>query len=811
MPIKSWVNAVMKPSVLSFAAVALAIAIAGCEAVPAPTPTFAIAPDTASLTLTVTPPAYETQYLRMWDWDTAEATLSRINGAPVTVSAEATVDPATGKRTGVFHFERLSRGAVFTLTLTLFRKDGEALTPIATAERPAFTLTAGANALTLGAGALRLTPSLTAPQALLPRFVTSWPGEGMAARLNAPGGVTVAPDGTVYIADTLNGCVRRVAPDARGRLVVTMLAGTGLTGFADGGPDAARFNAPSGLAVAADGTVYVADTGNRVIRRIVRDAEGRLAVTTLRDAANLALRFDGPATVAIDGAGQLIVGEKTRLVRLVPAGTGYTVAAIAGAATAGNIDGPGDAARFGAIAAAAFDAKGRLWVADKGNNRVRLVTFDPAAGAAVETIPTAFSALTGLAIAGADAVFVSEATRVRRLTLGAAEAVLEEVAGGAGAGFANGTASSARFSDLKGLAVSPDGALVLADAGNHRVRRLKTSVDGDYTAETLVGDGDPGNMNGPAGETFALTRATGLALEPGGAAVVADVMGHKLVRFAPAATGEVHATVMAGDGTTGQQDGPGAEARFNGPSSVAIAPDGSFYVTDTGNGKVRRLVARAGGGYDVSTVVSGLSYPAGLAVMPDGALLVTEAGHPLFAAFGNHRILKVVLGTGAPTVTVLAGGAMGYAEGSGASARFNRPTAVVVLPDGGIAIADSENHRVRKLTVGTDGAVTVAPLAGDGTKGATVGPALTARFDRPSGLTLDPAGRLYVADYWNHRIQVLTPEGTVQTVAGAPGDGYADGPVATARFSRPAAVAYGADGALYVLDAHRHGLRRVAP
>jgi sugar lactone lactonase YvrE len=815
VPIHGSVNDLLKKTRLPIAASALAIALtlAACTAAPGPTPTFAIAPQeagSASLTLTITPPAYETQYLRAWDWDLAEVSLTGPTGEPVTAQAEPVVDEATGRRSAVFQFEKLPRVA-FTLKLKLFRKNGETLIPVAEAEQSALTLGAGANAVTLGAGSLKLTPTQASPQALLPRFVTSVPGAGMGARLNAPGGVVVAPDGTVYISDTLNGCVRRVAPDAQGRLMVTMVAGTGITGFADGGPDVARFNAPAGLVVAPDGSLYVADTGNRVVRKVTRDTEGRVNVAYLRDAAGMALRFDAPTGVTFDAAGTLVVAEKTRLTRVVVSGIGFAAVPLAGATTSGSADGTGEAAQFGAIAGVVTDADGTIWVADKGNNRLRRVTIGETGVATVGTLSTAFSSLTGVALAGPGALYVSEATRVRRLTNVAGTPVLEEVAGGAGSGFANGAASSARFSDLKGLAVGPDGTIYLADAGNNRVRRLITNTDGGRTADTLVGDGDPGNMNGATGETFALTRATGLAVEASGAVVVADVMGHRLVRFAPDARGDVQVTVMAGTGEGGFKDGAGESALFNGPASVAIASDGSFYVTDTGNGRVRRVAARPEGGYTVTTVVSGLSYPAAVAVLPDGALIVTEAGHPAFPAFGNHRILKVVLGTDTPTVTVLAGAGQGYAEGDGATARFNRPTAVAVMPDKSLAIADSENHRLRKLTIAADGAVTVAPLAGTGVLGATLGPALTARFNRPSGLAVDAAGRLYIADYWNHRIQVLNLDGTVQTVAGALGDGYADGPVATARFSRPAAVALGPDGALYVVDAHRHGVRRVAP
>ncbi|MFP5501618.1 MAG: gluconolaconase, partial [Candidatus Sericytochromatia bacterium] len=123
---------------------------------------------------------------------------------------------------------------------------------------------------------------------------------------------------------------------------------------------------------------------------------------------------------------------------------------------------------------------------------------------------------------------------------------------------------------------------------------------------------------------------------------------------------------------------------------------------------------------------------------------------------------------------------------------------------------DAEDHRIRVLAPLPEGGYTVSTLAGDGVAGWANGPLASARFNRPASLALDPEGRLYVADYWNHRLQVIEA-GEVRTVTGGPNDAYVDGPVGVARFSKPVAVAIGPDGAIYVADSYPHGVRKVSP
>jgi sugar lactone lactonase YvrE len=184
-------------------------------------------------------------------------------------------------------------------------------------------------------------------------------GTGRAARFNGPIGVAVAPDGAVFVADTYNDAIRRVAPDGR----VSTAAGGGGTGYRDGTPAEALFDTPSGVAVTRDGDVFVADTGNNVIRRI---SAGQ--VSTL-DAAPDAIDYHGwmhPAGVAVSGP-FLYVTDANRVSVIDPDGR---VVALAGS-TAGAANGPGDDARFCGPTGIAVDAAGTAWVADSDNYLVR--------------------------------------------------------------------------------------------------------------------------------------------------------------------------------------------------------------------------------------------------------------------------------------------------------------------------------------------------------------------------------------------------------------------------------------------------------
>ena len=203
-------------------------------------------------------------------------------------------------------------------------------------------------------------------------------GDAGRARFSDPFGVAVAADGSVYVADAGEAQrIRRIAPDGR----VSTLAGGGL-GYANGAGPSARFNTPSALAIDAAGALYVADTGNHVIRRITPEG----VVSTIagdgmagyRDGPAAEARFNGPVGVAIDGAGRVIVAD-TYNDRIRAIAADGTVTTVAGSGRRGRADGAATAAEFDTPCAVALDSSGNVSGNATGTLPMRLIRTPPPA------------------------------------------------------------------------------------------------------------------------------------------------------------------------------------------------------------------------------------------------------------------------------------------------------------------------------------------------------------------------------------------------------------------------------------------------
>ena len=232
--------------------------------------------------------------------------------------------------------------------------------------------------------------------------------------------------------------------------------------------------------------------------------------------------------------------------------------------------------------------------------------------------------------------------------------------------------------------------------------------------------------------------------------------------------------------------------RFGDPFGVACASDGTIYISDGEAGRVW-LIAKDG---SVKSIAENLNTPSAIALAPDGTLVLADTG--------SHTIKRVVPQTGGVTVIAGTEGRAGFKDGSGAEALFNGPIGLAVGRDGTIFVADTYNDRIRAI----DNKGEVRTVAGVGEQGfADAARGGDARFDTPCGIAIDADGTLIVADTGNNRLRRVGLDGAVRTIAGTGIRSSHDGALEEASFNEPSAVAVDEDGTTYVADAGGSAIR----
>ncbi len=367
------------------------------------------------------------------------------------------------------------------------------------------------------------------------------------------------------------------------------------------------------------------------------------------------------------------------------------------------------------------------------------------------------------------------------------------------------------------------GSVTAANVGNVAVTCVINAVNSYTLGGTISGLTGPGLVlaNGADELTVAANATTftmnaavadGASYEvtvmtqpPGHLCAVADGMGTMTGNVADVAVTCAHqstVSTLAGS-SPGYADGTGTAAAFDGPQGIAVDSQGNVYVADTYNHKIRKItpagvvstLAGSSQGYaDGTGAAAQFNSPWGLSVDSQGNVFVADTS--------NHRIRKI---TPAGDVSTLAGGSQGYADGAGAAASFSTPTGVGVDAQGNVYVADNWNDKIRKVTPAGD----VSTLAGS-TSGYADGTGTAAKFTLPQGVSVDAAGNVYVADSWNNRIRKITPAGEVTTVAGS-SSGFADGTGAAARFWSPQSVSVDAQGNIFVADYGNQKIRVITP
>ena len=536
--------------------------------------------------------------------------------------------------------------------------------------------------------------------------------------------------------------------------------GLGTEGYADGRGTAARFKSPRGLALDGQGNLYVADTENGRIRKIVI-ATGEVSTVAggpesgLRDGKGDKAQFKYPNGLAADGKGTLYVadvfGDHLDKIEL----SSRTVTTLAGGAESpqnederGNSDGIGQAAQF--------------------------------------HYPT------GLSLEGGN-LYVANGATVRRIALRMAE--VSTVAGYKKRSISSrdedGIGDNVRFNDVSSVAADGRGNLYVAD-----MWRLRKIVLASGAVSTVVGSGDDSPKPTPKGIWF--KNLAGIVSD-GDILYVTDRWTNCLYRV-EAATGAV--TVLAGEG---------GRRRHGGGRPTFLSQRHSDGQRRHPVHRRRRQQLHSGG--EVRARREAASYP--LASPPGGAArccprrLALPAHLP--APLGLSRLMALSLLpfslllalTGAlrppapaprangGVVSTLAGGTEGYADGRGLEARFRFPTGLALDGHGNLYVSEKGNHRIRKVVIATG---EVSTVAGGPESGFRDGPGPEARFNSPGGLAADGRSTLYVADADGHRIRKIEiSTGTVSTMAGSGTRGYADGPGPAAQLSHPGGLSL--DGA----------------
>ncbi len=642
-------------------------------------------------------------------------------------------------------------------------------------------------------------------------------GLATEAQLNGPNGVTVDGAGNIYIADTNNNRVRKVAA---GTGIITTVAGTGNYSFGgDGGPATeAALAAPTEVKFDGGGNIYIADGANGRVRKI---NAGTSVINTV--AGNGFYEFNGENVLAtrasigfisdieLDGEGNLYLCDlRNGRVRRVGANTGH-MTTVAGSSFSGFS--PDGAAAVGALLnspqSVAIDPMGVIYFADIFNSRIRKIV--PAAR--VDNTPPIVK-ITSPANNNAHNATGSPLTLSGSATDDRSVIAVRwsNDRGGGGEAFGKPAWTIPAVSLQKGL----NNITVAAwDAsGNAGSAHLAVSYAPQQVIVTVAGNGTNGSSgDGGAAAAAQLWLPAGVAVDATGNVYFTDYANHRVRKISPSGV----ITAFAGNGALGSSGdgGPATSASMNSPIGIAVDATGNVYIADLGNNRIRKVtpagvistVAGTGGygyGGDGGPATGArLSSPAGVALDASGNLFIADTF--------NARVRKVDAGTGR-IITVAGTGQLGSGGDGGAatSARFFNPAGLAVDAAGNLYIADTGDQRVRRVNA-SDGRVNT--VAGNGTFGYNGDdiPAVDAQLNAPLYITFDAAGDLYIADQVNHRIRKVTMStGRITTVAGIGAAGSAgDGGAPTgAQLFYPTGVAIDRSGNLYIADYGNHRIRK---
>ena len=576
----------------------------------------------------------------------------------------------------------------------------------------------------------------------------------------------------IFIADLVLIFLVSILPVSVKAQIISTIAGCGIGD--DSLATKAELFAPNYVAADTSGNIYIVDQGNNRIRKVGISG----IMTTVAGTGIGGYSGDGgqataaelyyPSGITTDMAGNIYVsdGGNNCIRKITAAGI---ISTFAGNSTAGygGDGGPATSAELNGPQGIAIDTSGNLYIADISNERVRKVDT---AGIITTVAGNGIPGYTGDGI----------------------------------------PATSAEMDFPWDVATDRKGNFYISDYNNSRVRKVDTA--GMIT--TIAGNGIHGYSGdgGPATAAEIKTQS-GLFADTSGNVYFSDGFNFRVRKID---TGGVITTV-AGDGNPGfsGNGGPADSARFCKAAGLTMDRLGNIFVADNYNNQVRKISIT-----DTITTFAGQNgfFCDGVAAahteisVPEN-IVVDTSGNVLVADYYNNRIrlidasgtISTVAGNGVSGIRASFSGDGGNAD----SAQIFYPTAVAVDHNGNIYIADTYNFRIRKVNA-TDGVITTIAGNGSGVFSGDGGPATAAELGYPSGVAVDTAGNVYIADGGNARIRKINTSGIITTIAGNGTAGYGgDGGPANHAQIIPADVAVDQSGNVYIADGTNNRIRKV--
>ena len=714
-------------------------------------------------------------------------------------------------------------------------------------------------------------------------------GVGTAAKFAMAAQANTVRDsqGNLFVAEYSNHVVRKITPLGQ----VSVFAGlAGTSGATDGTGGAARFFRPTGLAIDAQDNLYVTDTDNHRIRKITPTG----VVTTIAgngtsgnvDGRGTATSFYWPTGLVVAPSGDIYVANQgSHAIRKMSLRNGdYDVTTIAGyPGTSGDVDGYATTARFNRPWSIQWHPDGYLVIRDDGTGKVRKVTPD----GWVSTIGTS-AASTELSVSIDPRGNVYIPTTLNTWTLAGATDSTVVMGDGTG-GTAIGINTAARLLGARGAAWAPDGTAYLLTKGDQvragrplpSLRNPGTQTTNANTAVTFANAATQGfgvSVNGMDAQgnllpvTYRATATYGLlsfnnVAAPQGLTVSGAGTREVTLTGTEAAINAylanltytpdqdyVNATASGGDFASGALPAdqiiltasssmgsnttsvPVRVRSTNNEPRVNPVADRTYYVESgaTSESAISIQIADA----DTAAFANGGTTGARITASSDNQNVLTDASLAITGT-GGTRTLAIthpanITGTATVTLTITDGassyvrtfrvtvvprpnyawsvwagspsGAAGSTNGNGTAALFSDPNDIVRDSQGNIYAAEFNNHVIRKIA--PNGDVTVF-AGGLGLAGYTDATGTAARFNGPVGLAIDSQGNLYVGEEGNKRIRMITPLGVVTTFAGNGVDGGLDGSLLQANLGSPNSIVIAPGGVMYVASQYRHTLRKI--